>query len=101
MDLCNQSCSSGQSAILHGKNFILAHYRQTFQQNSLLPAMFVSTIDFNHFIPLPVTLTLDSGSQDQHKPKPVAFIFLHTFLLIKMKFDMVLKQFKLNILIIL
>ena len=39
------------------------------------------------------------GSQTRRKSKPVGFIILHTISLFRMKFDMVLKQFKLNILI--
>ena len=36
------------------------------------------------------------GSQGQRKIKPIGFIFSHTFHLIRMKFDVVIKQFKLN-----
>ena len=37
----------------------------------------------------------------QQKAKPVDFIFSHTFHLIRMNFDVMLKQFKLNVLLIL
>ena len=38
------------------------------------------------------------GSQAQRNAKLLGFIFSHTFHLIKMEFDVVMKQFKLNIL---
>ena len=41
------------------------------------------------------------GSQGQSKAKPVGFNFSYTFHLIRMKFDVVMKQFKLNIMILL
>ena len=34
---------------------------QTFQPIFVVPAMFVGTIDFYHFIPLSLTLTLAGG----------------------------------------
>ena len=45
-------------------------------------------------------LDLASGSQGKHKANPLGFIFSHTFQLIRMKVSMVLKQFKLNTLIL-
>ena len=45
-------------------------------------------------------LDLGSGSQGQCKAKPVGFIFSHIFQLIRMKYDMVLKQFHLILLLI-
>ena len=52
---------------------------------------------FLSYLPFYGTFTdLDLGSHGQQKAKPFGFIFLHTFQLISMKFDMVLKQFKLN-----
>ena len=41
------------------------------------------------------------GSQTQHKAKRISFSFSYIFNLIEMKFDMVMKEFKLNILRIL
>ena len=38
------------------------------------------------------------GTQGQRKAKPIGYIFLHTFQLIRLKFDLVMKQLKLNIL---
>ena len=51
--------------------------------------------------PLPFYTTLSDldllwGSQGQHKAEPVGSSFLHTFKLIRMKFSVVLKQFKLK-----
>ena len=42
---------------------------------------------------------LDPGwnSQGQQRAKPLVFIFSHTFQMIKMKFDLLLKQFRLNV----
>ena len=45
-------------------------------------------------LPLSTDLDLAWGSQGQCKAKPIGFIFSHTFQLIKMKFDVVMKQFK-------
>ena len=61
--------------------------------------MLIGTIDFYHFIPLSLILRL--GSQGQRKTKLLGLNFLHVFQLIRTKFDMVLKQFNLNILILL
>ena len=61
MHLCSQSCSSGWPAVvgpcvclsfLRDRNFNTGHYMQNFQPNSFIPAMFIDTIDFYHFIPL-------------------------------------------------
>ena len=68
------------------------------QPDLLIPAMLIGAIDFSHFIPLSQTLTLAWGHK-VCKAKPLGFIFSHTFQLIRIKFDVVLKQFKLNILI--
>ena len=63
--------------------------------------MLIGTIDFYLFIPLSLTFDLGVGSQGQHKAKLTGFIFSHTVQPIRMNFDMVLKQVKLNILILL
>ena len=70
-------------------------YTQTCQPNSFIPA--------KHHWTLPVHTTCRGidfgwGSQDQWKAKPFGFMFLYTSQLISMKFDVVLKRFKLNIL---
>ena len=104
MELCNESCSSRRLAILCGKTFHIGHYPQTFQPNLFNPALLLGTIDFYHYYTTFSFSNLDLawGSQDQRKAKLLCFIFLHTCQLIKMKFDIVLKQLnlKLHILIL-
>ena len=75
--------------------------RRTLHANSstnfFMPAMLICTTDFCHFfLPLSPTLALPGGSQCQHKAKHVGFICSQTFWQITVKFDTVLKQFKLN-----
>ena len=88
MDLGDKLCLSSMV-----KTFNVGHYMQTFQPIFFTPAMLIGTIDLYHFIPLLLTLALPG----QCKAKPLGFIFSHTFHLIRMKFDLLLKQFKLNI----
>ena len=96
MDLCNELCSP----ILSDKQ--LLHWTlQTVQPNFFVPAMLLGTIDFYHFIPLSLvpfytafSLTLPGG----HMVSRCCLLFSHTFHLIRMKFDVVMMQFKLNIL---
>ena len=61
--------------------------------------MVIGTIEFYNLIPLSVTLALARGLQGQRKGKFIDFIFSLTFPLFSMKWDVVLKQFMLNILI--
>ena len=56
------------------------------------------TIDFYHFIPLSLALTLPGGHKVSAKQNVLASFFLHTFHLIRMEFDAVMKHFKMNIL---
>ena len=56
----------------------------------------VGTIIFYQFIPLPVTLTFCWGSQGERKAEPLDFIFSLSFQLVRMKFNVVLKQFRLK-----
>ena len=65
------------------------------------PAMHIGSIDFNHFVPLSLTLTFPGGHKVSGKQKHLVFIFMQSFQLIRMKFDIALKQFKLNILMLL
>ena len=58
-----------------------------------LQAPLTSTI-YCHFS----VLDLSWASQGQRKAKPLGFIFFYTFQFIRMKFDVDMKQFKLNIL---
>ena len=55
---------------------------------------------YHCLLPFHTTFTdLDrfGGSQGQRKAKPIGFIFSHAFLFIRVKFDVMMKQFKLNI----
>ena len=75
MDQCSELCSSSW-AVLHGKDFNVGHCMQTFQPNFFIPIMFIGTTFTD------IDLDLNWGSQGQ----------------LRMKVDMVLKQFKLSIL---
>ena len=77
-------------SVLRGKNFNVGHYTQTVEPNLL-----IGTIDFYHFMPLTDHAW---GSQGQHEAKPIGVFFSHSFDLIGMNFDVVMKQLKLNIL---
>ena len=60
-----------------------------------------TTTDFYHSLPLSVSdLYLGLGSQGQRRVKLLGFIFSHTVQLMSVKFDTLLTQFKLNILIL-
>ena len=61
-----------------------------FNQILLIPTMVIGILPFY------TDLYYTWGSR-QSKAKPIAFIFLHTFHLIRMKFDVLMKQYKLNI----
>ena len=54
--------------------------------------MLIGTIDFYHLY-LFTDLDLGERSQGKQKAKPLGFIFSRTFQLIRMKFDVVLKDF--------
>ena len=56
---------------------------------------------FYHFNPPWLKGDHGCGSQNKRKTRPLGFVFWQTFQLIRMKFNMVLKQFKLNIPILL
>ena len=59
-----------------------------------IPAMLIGDIAFYHFIILSVTLILAEG-QNVRRKNPVCCIFLYTFQVVKMKFDvMVMKHLK-------
>ena len=83
-------------SILRGRNFKFGHYSQNVQPNSLIPTMLTGTIDFDHFISLSVTLTLAVG-QNVSTNLSASFSY-KLFYLTRMKFNMVMNQFKLNIL---
>ena len=50
---------------------------QSFQPNSFITAMFISTIDFCHFVPLSVALILASGHKLSRKQNLSAYFFPH------------------------
>ena len=62
--------------------------------------MLIGIINFDHFVLLSLTLTLPGGNKVNTKQNLLASFsnFFHTFHLIRMKSDAVMKQFKLNIL---
>ena len=97
MDLCNELCLSGWPAIwlaiLHNKNFNIGHLYPNFLTYFFHTCRFYrhNIIDICYFMQF--ALTVHGG----HKVKPLGFIFSHTFQLIRMKFSIVLKHFKLNI----
>ena len=107
VDVNNESCSFHRHLVWQK---LCRNYMQTFQTNFVLPAMLIGTIvfyhfiplyiDFYHFIPLSSDLDLDWGSWVPCRAKPFGFIFLHTFQVISVEFDMVVQQFKMNILIL-
>ena len=100
MDLCYEWCFvwlAGWLSVLCGKNFNVRCYMQTFHPNLFIPTMLVGTIDFYHCIPLSLTLTWPRGHKVSTNQN-LGFIFFAHFSLIRMKFDVVMKQFKLNIL---
>ena len=103
MDLCNKfysSAAEGLSISLVAQALTLDITLKLFE-----PIFFNACNTYWHhwLIPVYITFTdlnLDLGLQGQHKAKPLSFILSYTFQLIRMKTDLVLKQFKLNILIL-
>ena len=69
---------------------------QTSQPNFFIPAVLKSTTDFYHFVLLSLTLTVPGGLKVSAKQGLLAS-FSH-FYVIKTKFNVVIKQFKVNIL---
>ena len=58
--------------------------------------MHIYTILFCHLIPVSLTLALVGDDEVSAKQNLLASIFLHAFELIRVKFDLMLKQFKLK-----
>ena len=85
VELCYDSCSASWPAILCCKKNFFFIYCHADRHHWLLPLYSVFT-----------DLDLVWGSIGQCKAKPNCLIFSHTFCLIRMKFDVVMKQFKLN-----
>ena len=80
-----------QPSSLRGKTLTLDIYTQTVQSYFFIPVVLIGTI----CITLP-DLDLAWGSQGQCQAKPLGFVFSHIFHLIWMKFDVMMKQLKLN-----
>ena len=74
-------------AVLRGKSFITGCYTQACEPNFFIPAIFIGTVDFYHFIP--------GGHKVSEKQKQLAYF--SRIYLIRMKFDVVMEEFKLNI----
>ena len=73
-------CQAGWPAVLHGKNFNIGHYMQTVQPKFLIPAMFIGTIGFYHFIPLSLILTLPGCHRVSAKQNLLASFSCRVFL---------------------
>ena len=99
MDLCNESRSSGRPSCV-AKALTLDIARKVFN-HCFIPAVLIGAIDFCHYILLPLTLILIGGHKVSARLNPLGFIFCHTFQLVRMKFNVVLKQIKLRILVLL
>ena len=72
-------CMTSWLANLHGKNFNIRQYMQTFWPKLFILAMLIGTTDLYRYIHYYHFTHLDFGweSQGQCKAKPVGFIFLH------------------------
>ena len=103
MDLCYESRLTGQperqTAVLPSGNFNFGHCVQSFQPNFFIHAMPIGTIDFCCLIALSPALTL-AGDYLVSAKQTSWLHFLTHFSTIRMKFYMVLKQFKFNIMIL-
>ena len=93
-------CVDGRPDVLREKNCNDGHYTQTVQPNLLIPVVFIGNVDFYHFVLLSLTLILPGGHKVSAKQNMLASFsptfFFFFFYLIRMKFDLVIKQFKLN-----
>ena len=63
-----------------GKNFNIGCYMQTFRPIFFIPAMLIGTIDFYHFIPLPLTLTLPGFTRSAQSKTSWLHFLTHIFL---------------------
>ena len=78
-----------------GKNFNVGCYTQIVHPNLFISDMLLDTIDACQLFGF-TDFDLAWGSQGQCKANPIGLIFLHSFHLIRMKCDVVMKQLKLN-----
>ena len=91
------ACPAGQPSCVT-KTLTLDNTRKLFSQNVSILAKLIDTINFYHLIPLSVTLALAASHKVSAKQNLVASFSCIRFQLIRLKFGVVLKQFKLNIL---
>ena len=73
MHLCSELCL----AILHGKNLNIGHHTQSFQLFFFIPVVLISTIDFDHFIPLSLTMILPGGHEVNAQQNPLTHFLTH------------------------
>ena len=95
--VCLSVYPSDHPSVLQCKNCNIGQHAQLYQPNSSIPTMLISTTDVLIVIPISVAVTFAQGQQ---KALRVGFIFLHISLFIRMKYDVVLMQCKLNIMIL-
>ena len=72
-----------------------------FKPNLFIPVILTGSIDLYHYYAALSGCGLSWESIGQYKAKPMGFIFSLTFQLIRMELDSVMKQFKLNMLMLL
>ena len=87
MDLRSQLCSAGFSCT--AITLLLDICTKTFQPNSFMLTGTTILCFFQWVL-----------KGQQHKAEPLCFIFSYTFRLVRKKFEVMFKQFKLNILIL-
>ena len=94
--MINHVGPAGRLSVFRGKTWNVGNCAQSFHHNghtchacwhSCLLALYSTFID----------LDLGWGLQCQRQSKPICFSVSHSFQLIMIKFDVVLKQFKLNV----
>ena len=95
--ICNKFCSSGHMSVSFGIN--IGHCMQTFQPYLFMPCL-KALLTSIHSIPLCMTLTMAGGHKVSAKQNLLASSSCTFFCWSEWKFDMVLKQFKLNVLIL-
>ena len=94
VDQCNKSCLSIR-LVLCCKKCSVWHYMQTVRPIFFTPAMLIGITDIYHFILFSLTLTL-LGCHKISVKQTYWLHISHTLHLIRMKFGVVVKQFKLN-----
>ena len=99
MNLCHESCSSGLPAEQPAVCLGVAETLALDITGKLFNQIVIPTIDFYHLMPLSMTLTVP-GSHKVSAEQNLLASFCHTFQLIRIEFDMVMKQFKLKIVIL-